>query len=216
MRTLDHTPRSLVRPAPCGSKRRGLLGPESTSQARRPRELRRGVISKGARGLLAASVVIGVLVLGCASSLAATSSSLDADQILARASAGAKAPALVGASFPGASVRATPDVRLRVLVADLAPKVVLAAHGRPLIVAGKRRIALVKDHRYEISRRGRGWRLRDLDGSSPSRVLGPGPVRFVSVAARPTVLLADPLSRRFRGSLELRAASAARSRSSIG
>jgi cell wall-associated NlpC family hydrolase len=132
------------------------------------------------------------------------SSHLNSGEVLAQARAGGSAAAILGQSFPGASLAAAPNPRVRVLIADLAPQIILAARVRPALLTRGRRIDLAPDHRYRFTRARQGWRMRDLDGSPRARRLAAGPVRFVSGAARPEVLMADPLNRRFRGALELR------------
>jgi cell wall-associated NlpC family hydrolase len=128
-----------------------------------------------------------------------------ADRILAEARAGESASAILAGSFPGARIGTAANPPLRVLVADLAPRVIVAAHSRPAIISRGRRVALVADHRYEVSRTRRGWRVRDLDGAGRVRALRTGTLRVLSRGGRPQVLLADPLDRRFRGELQLRA-----------
>jgi hypothetical protein len=96
---------------------------------------------------------------------------------------------------------------MRVLVADLAPRVVvegqtplrLVDEGRPRAAA----IPLAPEHRYEVAVKARRFVVADLDAPGrPSRLTGP-----VSVDAGPAptgVRLDDPLDRRFRGALEMR------------
>jgi hypothetical protein len=153
---------------------------------------------------LAACVAVASLTVAAPAAAHPVTSRLDADQVLAQARSGGSAAAILGRAFPGASMRTASNARLRVLVADLAPQVILAAHVRPALLVGTRRIALVADHRYRFARARRGWRVQDLDGPPRARGLKAGPLRFVSGAAHPGVLMADPLGRRFRGALELR------------
>jgi hypothetical protein len=152
----------------------------------------------------AACAAVAALAAGAPPASATVSSRLTAPQVLAEAVAGRTAATILGESFPGAALRPAPNPRIRVLVADLAPRVIVAARTRPTLIVRRARIALRPDHRYEITRAGRRWRMRDLDGGLAARPLPRGPVRIVSTAARPDVLMADPLGRRFRGSLVLR------------
>ena len=156
------------------------------------------------RNLVASAVTAGLVVGFPAVALAPVTSRLSADQILAETNSGQSAAAVLRVAFPSASIRTTGDVPVRVLVADLAPRVIVAAHGHPAFILRGQRIRLVADHRYEVGRWQGGWTVRDLDGARTTRRLAGGSLRIVAGVANATVLLADPLGRRFRGALELR------------
>ena len=96
---------------------------------------------------------------------------------------------------------------LRVLVADLAPRVIVSAQ-TPLAVVdegvpGSAPAPLAATHRYEVSRSGRGWRIRDLDDPAGATRTLAGPVRLDAGTAATGIRMADPLGRRYRGALRL-------------
>jgi cell wall-associated NlpC family hydrolase len=126
--------------------------------------------------------------------------------VLREARAGLSAPEILQRSFPGTSVIRRRGATLRVLVADLAPQVVvggqtplaLTDQGRP----GAPPRALLAGHRYLIARADARWSVRDLDANAAPLTLT-GPV-LVDAGRAPTgVLLAEPLGRRYRGALRL-------------
>ncbi len=157
----------------------------------------------GHRGLpvvAAAALLLG----GCPLAWASDSSEVSADQILAKARSGSSAAQILATAFPAASLKASANPLMHVLVADLAPRVTVAAHGHPVLVAGSGRISLVADHRYEASRTRAGWAVRDLDARTRVRRLRSAVLRFEGGTAESTVLLAEPLGVGFRGGLVLR------------
>jgi hypothetical protein len=108
-------------------------------------------------------------------------------------------------AFPGARIGSTRHAVVRVLVADLAPRVVIAGN-RPLrmVDEGRPRAAarrLLPGHRYRLVRRRGSFVLDDLDVAR-SRALLRGPVRVEPGAAR-AIRLAEPLDRRYRGALRV-------------
>jgi cell wall-associated NlpC family hydrolase len=132
---------------------------------------------------------------------------LSRDQVLAKARAGATAAEILQASFPGATVRRRAGVRLRVLVADLAPRVIVSAQ-TPLALIdegaeGSAPATLPANHRFEIARRGAAWTIRDLDDPAGAARTLTGPVRLDAGSAATGVRMADPLGRRYRGALRL-------------
>ncbi len=144
--------------------------------------------ARGRRRIACPAAALALLA-GSVAAHASVASRETADQILAQAGTGATAPQILKASFPAASLRAAADVPVRVLVADLAPRITVAAHGHPVLRARGRRIALVADHRYVVSHARSGWRVRDLDGPRTiRRIRGSGAAlrRRLTVGHRPS------------------------------
>jgi cell wall-associated NlpC family hydrolase len=149
-----------------------------------------------------APLLLAALMAVAAPASGSISSRLSPDRVLALAAGGQSARTILQTAFPGGALRRARPVRLRVLIADLAPRVVLSARSRMSLRWSRRRVPLEAGHRHEIARTGRGWTVRDIDGVHVAR-LGPGPLRFVPASQATGVFLAEPLARRFRGSLRL-------------
>src|SRR5262249_1338991 len=120
---------------------------------------------------------------------------------------GVSARVLLRTPYLGTTFVRSRGSRMRVLVADLAPRVVVDGQTSLRLVdeghAGAAAIPLAAGHRYEITRTTRRFVVADLDAPGrPARLVGP--VSVDSGAAATGVQLADPLDRRFRGALEMR------------
>src|SRR5262249_39213696 len=152
-------------------------------------------------------VLCGVALAG-AGPAAALAAPLTLDGAYTAARQGKTARQILGLAFPGARIGSARPAVVRVLVADLAPRVVVAG-SRPLrmIDEGRRRAAprqLLPGHRYRLLRRRGSFVLDDLDRPH-SRALLRGPVRIQPGSAR-AIRLAGPLDRRYRGTLRVVAA----------
>lgn len=147
-----------------------------------------------------AAAALGV-AMACGSALGADAK-IGVDVVAGRAAAGMSASRILKEGFPAARISAQRVRTLRVLVADLAPNVILAAGEAPVLTVARSRRVLIADHRYEIARVSRGWRVRDLDGSLRIRVRGQA-LQFAG-RSRSTVRMVSPIDRRFRGVFELR------------
>jgi cell wall-associated NlpC family hydrolase len=165
-------------------------------------EVRRHLPASPFRPALAASA----LALGAVSPALGATAPPSQGTVLRDARAGLSAAQILQRSFPGTSLIRRKGATLRVLVADLAPQVVvggqtplaLSDEGRP----GTPPRALLPGHRYLIARAGTRWSVRELDGNAGPLTLA-GPVRVDAGRAPTGVLLAAPLGRRYRGALRL-------------
>jgi cell wall-associated NlpC family hydrolase len=158
------------------------------------------------RRLLAA----GLMVLAAASPAWATITRNDA---FAMAKAGKTPKAIIVAAFPGATIAQVPSKKIRVLIADLAPRMVFAGQ-TPLRVSdgGRRRskkMGILPGHRIGVTRVKKGLRVVDLDNPANVHVMK-GPVRIDAGNAPTGILMAEPLDRRFRGTLRVFAESTGR------
>lgn len=126
-------------------------------------------------------------------------------QVEQRVQAGATGMSLLSESFPGTRLARRSGTKVRVLVADLAPSVVVQGQTPLRLLGGGAPPAdLVAGHRYEVRRAGPAWSVTDLDDpASPVRSLKGPRVRFSSRGAPTGLLMADPLGRRYRGDLVL-------------
>ena len=143
------------------------------------------------------------MVLAAASPAWAT---LTRNDVLAMAKAGKDPKAIIAAAFPGGTVAQVPSKQIRVLIADLAPRVVMSGQ-TPLRVSdggrrGSRKMGIIPGHRISVTRVKRGLRVADLDNPGNVHVMK-GPVRVDSGTAPTGILMADPLDRRFRGTLRV-------------
>ncbi len=139
-------------------------------------------------------------------SVALAGGPLTRNEVLARAKAGATAQAIVRESFPGGRLQKTAAGSIRVLIADQAPRVVMSGQ-TPLVLRdeGRRRakaIAVPAGHRVSVTRTKSTFRVDDLDRPGHVRVMT-GPVRLDSGQAETGIRMADPLDRRFHGTLRV-------------
>ena len=137
---------------------------------------------------------------------------LTRSQVFDAARSGQSADVILKRSFPTSRVVRQKGARVRVLIADNVPRMVLT--GRTALGVTDEgqwkspvQRPLIPDHRYEISRRGKGFALRDLDVAGPLRPFK-GPLRVDTSDAATGLRVADPLDRRFRGSLRMVASGA--------
>jgi len=152
-------------------------------------------------------VLAGALALTLAAAAGASAAPLTRDAVFRAARGGESARVILHTSFPGTTLVRSRGARMRVLVADLAPRVVVDGQTSLRLVdegrAGSAAIPLAAGHRYEITRKARRFVVADLDAPGrPARLVGP--VSVDSGAAATGVQLADPMDRRFRGALEMR------------
>ena len=143
------------------------------------------------------------MVLAAASPAWAT---LTRNDVLAMAQSGKDPKAIIAAAFPGGTVAQLPSKQIRVLIADLAPRVVMSGQ-TPLRVSdggrrGSRKLGIVPGHRISVTHVKKGLRVADLDNPGNVHVMK-GPVRVDAGAAPTGILMADPLDRRFRGTLRV-------------
>jgi cell wall-associated NlpC family hydrolase len=165
-------------------------------------EVRRHLPTGRLRRVLAATALASAAALPALATAAPSSQ----DTVLRQARAGLSATQILQRSFPGTSVTRRTGATLRVLVADLAPQVIVGGQ-TPLALTDEGRAAtppraLAPGHRYLIARAGAGWSVRDLDADAKPLGLA-GPVRIDAGRAPTGVLLAEPLGRRYRGALRL-------------
>jgi hypothetical protein len=160
-------------------------------------------------GTSAGRTVFAILVtaVGLVMASTAMAAPLSQEQVDSRVRSGDSGPRVLVASYPGSRLaRRTPKRRLRVLVADLAPSVVVQSRTRLRLRdmgAPRRRPAtLIAGHRYQVTREGAAWRVADLDDPAAVRTLAGAP-RFQSRGASSGILMAEPLDVRYRGDLEL-------------
>ncbi len=144
--------------------------------------------------------------------LASAAPSLTRGQVFAAAKSGQSAEAILKRAYPTGRLVSQKGARVRVLIADNVPRMVLT--GRTALGVTDEgqwkhpvQRPLIPDHRYEISRRAKGFALRDLDVPGPLRVFK-GPLRVDTSDAATGLRVADPLDRRFRGSLRMVASGA--------
>jgi len=124
------------------------------------------------------------------------------------ARSGQTAEQILAGLYPSSVLGTTSNVPVRVLVADLAPRVVIVSSARlRLTDEGRPRAAaalLPAGHRYKLVRRRGRFVLDDLDAGTRRVLTGP-----VVLDARATagLRLAEPLGRRYRGALRVEAGS---------
>ena len=131
---------------------------------------------------------------------------LTRNDVLAMAKAGKEPRAIVAEAFPGGTIAQVAPKRIRVLIADLAPQVVMVGQ-TPLRLSdggkrGGKKMGIVPGHRISVTRVKKGLRVVDLDNPTNVHVMK-GPVRVDSGAAPTGILMAEPLDRRFRGTLRV-------------
>ncbi len=158
-----------------------------------------------ARGAGAGGIVVAVAAL-VALPAGAVAAPLTRAELLRETRSGVSVQAVVARSFPEARLGRIAGSSVRVLIADSVPRLVLGGR-TPLQVTDERyqhvrQVPLEADHRYEITTDASGFLLRDLDAGGPPRRLR-GPVRVDAADATSGVRVADPLDRRYRGSLRL-------------
>ncbi|MDA2953677.1 MAG: SpoIID/LytB domain-containing protein, partial [Actinomycetota bacterium] len=144
------------------------------------------------------------MLLAAASSPALAA--LTRNDVLAKAKAGEDPKAIIAAAFPGGTLQQIAPKPIKVLIADQAPRVILSGQ-TPLILrdGGLRRapnITVPAGHRIRIVRTKRAFRVDDLD--KPGRVrMMVGPVQLDSGTADTGIRMAEPLDRRFRGTMRV-------------
>mgnify|MGYP001448924205 FL=1 len=148
---------------------------------------------------------LGAVVALAAVAAPAIGAPLTRDDVLRRAEGGAQANEILHESFPGTALARMPGTTLKVLVADLAPRVVLSGQTPLRLVdegdpAAAPRLVL-PGHRQMITRRKGGVTVRDLDARRILRMKGP--VRLDAGTAETGIRMAEPLGRRYRGSLRV-------------
>ena len=148
-------------------------------------------------------VAAGLVLLAAASPAWAA---LTRNDVLAKAKAGAAPKDIVAEAFPGSTVAQVSPKRIRVLIADLAPQVVMSGQTSLRLSDGGRRggkkLGIVPGHRISVTRVAKGLRVADLDNPRNVHVMK-GPVRVDAGIAPTGVLMAEPLDRRFRGTLRV-------------
>ncbi|MCU0306441.1 MAG: NlpC/P60 family protein [Thermoleophilia bacterium] len=137
----------------------------------------------------------------------AAAAPLTRDAVQQRASQGAPAAQILRESFPGVSLSRMQGTTVRVLVADLAPQVVLSGQTPlRLVDEGAPRTAprlVLPGHRHLIVRRGAVITVRDLDDPRGRARRVTGPIRLDAGLADTGIRMAEPLGRRYRGSLRV-------------
>lgn len=146
------------------------------------------------------------LVATFALAATATGAPLTRDQLIQAARSGKSIPAIMKQSFPQSRIQRQSGARVRVLLSVM-PR---------MIITGKTALAVTDEgqwkrpmqrpldatHRYEITRSGAGFAVRDLDGTGAPRTFK-GPIRVDSADASTGIRIADPFDRRYRGSLRM-------------
>ncbi len=131
---------------------------------------------------------------------------LTRNDVLAKAKAGKNPTMILREAFPGAQLAQIPSKAMRVLIADRAPSVVMSGQTPLRLRDGGTRAAKVlvipPGHRIRITRTKRALRVADLDQPGNVHTMK-GPVRLDSGAAPTGIRMADPLDRRFRGTLHV-------------
>ena len=150
--------------------------------------------------MLPVAVALAALPVGAAAA------PLTRADLLRQVRTGASVQSIIARSYPQARLGRLPGSSVRVLIADSVPRLVLGGR-TPLQITDERykhvkQVPLISNHRYEISLDASGFALKDLDASSGPRHLR-GPVRIDADDAATGVRIADPLDRRYRGSLRL-------------
>jgi hypothetical protein len=166
------------------------------------------------RGRSHRRALTAALALALASPLAAApaapereSGPLTRDEARRLAASGASAAQILRRSWPAATLRRDAGARrIRALVTDLAPQVVLSGR-TPLTLTdegapGSAPRVIPEGHRYMVLPRGGGLTLRDLDDGRRTLALT-GPVRIDAGTAATGVHMAEPLGRRYRGALRV-------------
>lgn len=148
-------------------------------------------------------VAAGLVLLAAAPAAWAATTRND---VLAKAKAGADPKAIIAEAFPGSAVAPVAPRKIRVLIADLAPQVVMSGQTPLHVSDGGRprapKMGLVPGHRLAVTHVKKGLRVVDLDNPRNVHTMK-GPVRVDSGTAPTGVLMAEPLDRRFRGVLRV-------------
>lgn len=148
-------------------------------------------------------VAAGVMLLVAASPAWAA---LTRNDVLAKAKAGKDAQAIVAEAFPGGQLSQMPSKQIRVLIADMAPQVIMSGQtALRLSDGGKRggkKLGVPPGHRIRVTRLKKGFRVADLDSPGNVRTMK-GPVRLDAGNAETGIRMAEPLDRRFRGTLRV-------------
>ncbi len=116
---------------------------------------------------------------------------------------GKSTTAILKKAFPGVRMARTQEAPIRVLLADDEPAAGVVAQTAMTLRDGGNGgftpVALIPQHRYEVTRTSIGFRIRDVDGTANYTMKGP--VEFDSNNANTGILLAEPASinRRYRG-----------------
>ncbi|MEW6583061.1 MAG: NlpC/P60 family protein [Actinomycetota bacterium] len=151
----------------------------------------------------AAWVAAAALLVAAASPGAAIPTRDDAYRAAVR---GASSTRILADSFPGGTVTRAGAARLRVLVGDLTPRVIVVGQ-TPLRVtdegAGAPPRTLPAGRRFQVTRAGGGYDLLDLDDPAAAAARLTGPVLVDSGAAPTGVRMAEPVDRRYRGALRI-------------
>lgn len=160
--------------------------------------LARPVTTRVAAGLVA------LLAAAAASSAHAAATRDDAYRAALR---GQRAPQILTKAFPGGAVMKGPAARLRVLVADLTPRLIVVGQ-TPLVLTDEGAPAqpprsLPAGRRFQITRAGQGYSLLDLDDPAAAPVALTGPVLVDSGSAASGIRMAEPVDRRYRGALRV-------------
>lgn len=148
-------------------------------------------------------VAAGLMLLVAASPAWAA---LTRNDVLAKAKAGKDAQAIIAEAFPGGQMSQVPSKQIRVLIADMAPQVIMSGQ-TPLRlsdggVRGSRKFGVPPGHRISVTRVKKGFRVADLDSPGNVRTMK-GPVRMDAGNAETGIRMAEPLDRRFRGTLRV-------------
>lgn len=131
---------------------------------------------------------------------------LTRNDVLAKAKAGKDAQAIIAEAFPGGQLSQVPSKQIRVLIADMAPQVIMSGQtALRLSDGGKRggkKLGIPPGHRIRVTRVKKGFRVADLDSPGNVRTMK-GPVRMDAGNAETGIRMAEPLDRRFRGTLRV-------------
>ncbi len=149
-----------------------------------------------------------MLIFASLASVVGTASAapLTRNQVYAAARNGESVQTILSRSFPQSRLMRQAGARVRVLVATNLPKMIVAGQ-TPLAVMDESVLTdtpkpLPPGHRFEITRKGVGFALRDLDNPTDVRLFH-GPIRIDSRDQATGIRVADPLDRRYRGSLDI-------------
>ena len=148
------------------------------------------------------AALVATLALGAT----ATGAPLTRDQLIKAARGGQSIQAIMAQSFPQSRIQRQSGARVRVLLSVMPRMVITGKTALAVTDEGQWKHPVQRpleaNHRYEITRSGSGFSVRDLDGTGAPRTFK-GPIRVDSADAATGIRIADPFDRRYRGSLRM-------------
>jgi hypothetical protein len=153
-----------------------------------------------------AARLLPVLALALAVATSPASATPTRDDAYRAALRGSAAPRILADAFPGGAVTQAPAARLRVLVGDLTPRVIVVGQTRLTLTdegGATPPRALPEGRRFQITRAAQGYDLLDLDDPAAAATHLAGPVIVDSGSAPSGIRMAEPVDRRYRGALRI-------------